>query len=335
LPLGFYLQTPTHRGDERGSRVHLAPEYSGYDVPMLEIFIDVVLPVFLMAGAGAAVRAFRKISVEPISYVTLYIFSPCLAFHSLANTTLPGEELVKIGLFAVVLAMATYILSKVAARGMKLDRETTSAFLLTSLFMNSGNYGLPVALFAFGQEGLDRALVFFVAQFALAGTLAVFIASSSQHSLKGSLISVMRVPLIYASVAGVGVNVLAIDLPLLVGGPIRILGNAAVPSMLIVLGLQLAEPFALGRPIVLVATCFIRLVVAGGIAYAVTLVFGFGDVTQKVLIVIASMPTAVLTIIVATEFRVRPNFVTSAVVVSTLASLFTLTMILSLIDRFL
>ena len=140
---------------------------------MLEIFLDIVLPVFLMAGSGAAVRAFRKISVEPISYVTLYIFSPCLAFHSLANTTLPREELIKIALFAVVLATSTYILSIIVARGMKLDRETKSAFLLTNLFMNSGNYGLPVAIFAFGQEGLDRALVFFVAQFALAGTLAV------------------------------------------------------------------------------------------------------------------------------------------------------------------
>lgn len=302
---------------------------------MLEIFIDIVLPVFLMAGAGAAVRVFRKISVEPISYVTLYIFSPCLAFHSLANTTLPREELIKIALFAGVLATLTYLLSVIVARGMKLDRETKSAFLLTNLFMNSGNYGLPVAIFAFGQEGLDRALVFFVAQFALAGTLAVFIASSSQLNVKSSLISIMRVPLIYASVAGVAVNLLGVDLPILLGGPIEILGDAAVPSMLIVLGIQLAEPFSIGRPIVLFATCFIRLIVAGGIAYILTLVFGFGDVTQKVLIVIASMPTAVLTIIVATEFKVRPNFVTSTVVVSTLVSLFTLTMILSLIERFL
>ena len=101
--------------------------------------------------------------------------------------------------------------------------------------------------------------------------------------------------------------------------------------MLMVLGLQIAERFSLEVPWALIATCLIRLVISGAIAYIITLVIGFDDMTKQVLIVMSSMPTAVVTTILATEFQARPAFVTSAVVVSTLMSLVTLTLLISLV----
>lgn len=300
---------------------------------MLGTFIEIVLPVFLMAGIGIILRKTRQVPTGPVSQVTLYVFSPCLVFHSLSNTALSTGDLGSIAGFTITLAVLTYPLSYIATRMLRLDRETQSGFMLTTLFMNSGNYGLPMALFAFGQAGLDRAIVYFVTQATLAGTLAVFVASRSQLDIKSAVTAVFKMPLVYASLAGVAANLLNFEMPQTIAEPVRILGAAAVPSMLMVLGLQIGEKFSLEQTKALMATCFIRLVMSGGIAYLLTIPFGFTGLSQQVLIVMASMPTAVVTIILATEFRAKPTFVTNAVVLSTLGSLITLTILISVVKE--
>ena len=300
---------------------------------MLGTFIEIVLPVFLMAGIGIILRKARQVPTGPVSQVTLYVFSPCLVFHSLSNTALSTGDLGSIAGFTITLAVLTYPLSHIATRILKLDRETQSGFMLTTLFMNSGNYGLPMALFAFGQAGLDRAIVYFVTQATLAGTLAVFVASRSQLDIRSALTAVFKMPLVYASLAGVAANLFNMEMPQTISEPIRILGAAAVPSMLMVLGLQIGEKFSLEQTRALIATCFIRLIISGGIAYALTIPFGFTGLSQQVLIVMASMPTAVVTIILATEFKAKPTFVTNAVVLSTFGSLVTLTVLISIVKE--
>ena len=302
---------------------------------MLEIFVDVVLPVFLMAGAGALLARLRHVPAHSISQLTLYVFAPALVFGSLANTTLSLEQLGKITLFTLVLAAVMYLLSLVTAKLLRLDREQTSGFLLTTIFMNSGNYGLPVALFAFGEAGLELAVVFFVTQAALGGTLAVFIASRSQLDVKGALLSVLRMPLLHATLLGLAVNLLDVQLPTTIGEPVRILGNAAVPSMLMVLGIQLATRFSMEDTRALVAATFMKLVVAAGVAYLITPLLGIDGVLRQVLVVVSAMPTAVFTIILSTEFQARPSFVTSTVVLSTLLSLVTLTVLVTVVDALL
>ena len=123
------------------------------------------------------------------------------------------------------------------------------------------------------------------------------------------------------------------EMPQSISEPVRILGAAAVPSMLMVLGLQIGEKFSLEQTRALIATCFIRLIISGGIAYALTIPFGFTGLSQQVLIVMASMPTAVVTIILATEFKAKPTFVTNAVVLSTFGSLVTLTVLISIVKE--
>ncbi len=300
---------------------------------MLGTFIEIVLPVFLMAGMGIILRKMRQVPTGPVSQVTLYVFSPCLVFHSLSNTALSSGDLGSIAGFTIILAVLTYPLAYIVARMLKLDRETQSGFMLTTLFMNSGNYGLPMALFAFGQAGLDRAIVFFVTQATLAGTLAVFVASRSQLDIKGALTAVFKMPLVYASLAGVAANLLNLETPQTIAEPVRILGAAAVPSMLMVLGLQIGEKLSLEQTGALIATCFMRLVVSAGAAYLLTLPFGFTGLTQQVLIIMASMPAAVVNIILATEFKAKPTFVTNAVVLGTFASLITLTLLISFVKE--
>lgn len=297
----------------------------------LNIFISVVFPVFLMAAVGALVHRFRPISPEPLSQAILFIFSPALVFNGLATTQVALEDLARIAAFSLLLMACLYIIAYVAARAMRVPQDAQSTFVIGALFMNAGNYGLPVALFAFGDEGLAIAVVFFVTQAILAWTVGAFIASRAQSNLVGSLVSVAKLPTSYAAVAGLAVSMLAIELPDFIQQPAQIMGDAAIPAMLIVLGIQLASTREMAGARAIAGVVAIRLVLSSLVAYGLVQLLQFDDLTSKVLIVVAGMPTAVLTIILATQYKGRPELASGIVVAGTLASLASVTVVLSLV----
>ncbi len=298
----------------------------------LNIFTSVVLPVFLMAGIGALVHRFRPISPEPLSQVILYIFSPALVFSGLVTTPVPLADLARIAVFSLLLLASLYIIASVALRVTRIPQDAHTTYVIGALFMNAGNYGLPVALFAFGSEGLAIAVVFFVTQAILAWTVGAFIASRSESNLLGSFLTVAKLPTSYAAVLGLIVSTFSVELPDTILRPAQILGDAAIPAMLIVLGIQLASARALAGVQAIAGVVAIRLIVSSAVAYGLVQLLQFDDLTSKVLIVVAGMPTAVLTIILATQYKGRPELASGIVVAGTLASLVSVTVVLSLIE---
>ncbi len=297
----------------------------------LNIFISVVFPVFLMAAVGALVHRFRPISPEPLSQAILLIFSPALVFNGLATTQVALEDLARIAAFSLLLLSSLYIIASLAAHAMRVPKDAQTTFVIAALFMNAGNYGLPVALFAFGDEGLAIAVVFFVTQAILAWTVGAFIASRAQSNLVGSLVSVAKLPTSYAAVGGLAVSMLAIELPDYIQRPAQIMGDAAIPAMLIVLGIQLASTREMAGARAIAGVVAIRLILSSLVAYGLVQLLQFDDLTAKVLIVVAGMPTAVLTIILATQYKGRPELASGIVVAGTLASLVSVTVVLSLV----
>jgi predicted permease len=294
---------------------------------MLAVFANVVLPVFTIVASAYLLGRWKRIPPAPLSQVVFYLFSPALSFSGLTGGSLAAEEAFQIALFVVALAAVMLVLGWAAARLLRLDGPHTSAFLLTSVFMNAGNLGLSVSLFAFGEPGLQRAVAFFVVHSLLSGTLAVFLASRGSGSTRQALLSILRTPVSYAGVAGLAVLVWSLPVPLLVERVTGLLGAAAVPGMLAVLGLQLAD-IRLGAQVreVAVATVM-RLVVGVGAALVLVDLFDLQGVTRAVMILQAAMPTAVFTVILASEFRAAPRFVTGVVLVTTLGAIFTITLL--------
>lgn len=300
-------------------------------MPLLNVFINVVLPVFLMAAVGMVFAHFRKASPSTLAQAVLYVFSPALTFHSLATTEIPPGDVGAIALFSLVLLGLLYVLAWGGARLLALDRKASASYTLTVLFMNSGNYGIPVALLAFGQDGMDRAIVLFVVQAVMGGTIGVFFASRGSRTVVDALKAVVKMPMGYAALAGLFVNVADLALPPFLDQTTNILGQAAVPGMLIVLGIQLYQNFRVVQLRVVSASVFSRLILSVGLAYVVTLLMGVDGLTQKVLIVVSGMPAAVFVTILATEFDARPDLATSSVLVGTLASMVTLTVLLAFV----
>ena len=293
---------------------------------------DNIVPIFLAIGAGFLAGKILKVEMTSLSRITFYVFAPCLAFDSLTRTRLEAGEVGLVTLIAVLAMLINGALAWALSRALKLDRSTTAAFVLVIMFVNSGNYGLSLVELAFGQEALARALIYFVASSTMIYSVGVFVVSSGKASLKEALGQLVRIPALYAVVAALLVMWLNIPIPDPIATPIAQLGRASIPAMLVVLGIQMAYVQRLERlPLVGVASVF-RLAVGAAVILGLVTLFNISGPARQALVIEASTPTAVLTAILAVEYKLEPAFVTGTIVVSTLLSPLTLAALVMLVQ---
>jgi hypothetical protein len=286
---------------------------------MLDVFLDVVLPVALAAVFGGVLGRWRGIPVDTTAALTFYIFAPALVFHSMANTSLSAHDTIDV--VAVLLAsfVAMYAASLLWSLLRGHDAPMRAAVAVGATTPNVGNMGLPVAQLAFGDLGLQLAVMNFVAGAVLVNTAGIAIAATAGGSRRDALLAPLKYPALYAALLGVIVNVAGIDLPKAIDEPAATLGAAAIPTMLVVLGLQLSN-LNLGDDVVdTLAVNAARLLISPAAAWLCAEALGIEGVTRGTLIVLA------------TTFKARPVFVTQVVVSSTLLSMATLSVLITLV----
>ena len=302
---------------------------------MLDVFINVIMPVFLVAVVAGAFQRWKNVSAAPISQITLYILAPCLIFKSLVEQEIPSS--VSIGIVLTVLCGTTvlvisgYLVSKI----MRHDGTMRGAFILSTAFPNVGNLALPVLMLAFGEEGLAIGVIIFVTQATIGFSFGVFVVANSNMNVLQAIKQIFKIPAIYATTLAFIVRALGIELPVLVAQPITMLGQSAIPMMLVVLGLQFGNQFKLDNLINLSIAVILRLFLSAPLIYVTSLMFNLTPLAQGVVIIAYAMPVAVFTIILATEFKTNPKFVTNAVVTSTVASTITLAILIPFVKTFL
>ena len=163
---------------------------------------DAILPVLSIAAVGYALGRGRDVDVDGIATVTIYVLTPALVFHSLVTT--PIGEATAFVLGAGVVAYTLGMLAIAAGVGSALGESgaTYGGLLLSSSFPNAGNYGIPLAAFAFGAVGRSTAVLYIVFQSVLMYTAGVSIASEgASTSVRDAVVEIFRLPLVYAVVA--------------------------------------------------------------------------------------------------------------------------------------
>lgn len=308
-----------------------APPLSG--AALLNIFLTVVLPIFLVAGAGAALQRVRPGPLGMLAPAALYIFAPALALDGLLRTELPLEVSLRIVGAAATILIAMVAVSWAVARALRLDRTNESGFMLAGTFGNAGNMGLPVSFLAFGEDGLAVAIMVFITQSSISWPIGIYIAARGRTRGWAPLLTAVRAPVLYVVPVALVVRALDWTLPVTMERPISLLADAAIPGMLLVLGYQLALGIAVDRPVGIAAALVTRLIVGAAAGAGLATLFGLDGDVRNTVVLIAAMPAAVFITILAAEYRTAPRFVASVVVVSTVASLATLTLVIDLLER--
>jgi predicted permease len=296
---------------------------------LFSIFISDLLPVFAIAGVGFVLARFAGVQVQAVSRLTFHALAPALVFNILATSTADSGQAGRMALFYALVALSAATMARLVAIPLRLDRRSLTAFLLVVICSNSGNYGLPVTLLAFGREALTFASMYFVTSSMFTYTGGVFLAASGQRSVRQALVGVASIPAVYGAVAALATSSLGIPLPGAVAAPITLLSDAAVPMMILVLGMQLERAARPERPVVVAAAVVVSLVLTPIVALGIAHLIGLQGNALRAGVLQASMPTAVITTILAVEFDVLPDFVTSVVFVSTLLSPLTVTLMIA------
>jgi predicted permease len=197
------------------------------------------------------------------------------------------------------------------------------------MFSNSGNYALPVVLFAFGRDALAYASVYFVASAIAVYTVGVIVAASGRSSVRRAFTGILRVPALYAVAAASVVMLFHLTVPLAIMRPVSMLSDAALPVMLLVLGMQLERAVMPKRPIVVGVAVVLSLLVAPLVGISLATLLHVTGAARQAAVVLAGMPAAVITTVLALEFDLEPSFATSAVFLSTILSPFTLVLLIA------
>ena len=296
---------------------------------LFSIFVSDLLPVFVIAGVGFLLARFAGVQVQTVSRLTFHALAPALVFKTLASSTAASGQVGRMTLFYVLVALSAAVMARLIAIPLRLDRRALSAFLLVVVCSNSGNYGLPVTLLAFGREALMYASVYFVASSMFSYTGGVLLAASGRRNVRDALAGVAGVPAVYSATAALLIMSLGIHVPGAVMSPITILSDAAVPMMILVLGMQLERAARPERPVVVAAAVVVSLVLTPLAALGLARLVGLQGAALQAGVLQTSMPTAVITTILAVEYDVLPGFVTSVVFASTLLSPLTVTLMIA------
>lgn len=302
-------------------------------IELLQIFVDNIIPILIAAAAGFIVARRFQIDPNPIGKLLFNIFSPCLVFSSLSTSEIEGSEFVIIFaaviLFQVIMALMALGLAWIHGVN-PVDRATT---MLAAFCFNAGNYGLSLVNFAFGPEIFARSVVAFVATVIGHYSLGIFVASSGRQSPFVSLLSILKTPAVYAAAAALLVKAFQISVPLAIDRSVSLLADAAIPVMLVLLGLQLAQSVKLRNAPLVVSSAGLKLVAAPLIAWIIALFLSMPTASAVAFIIQSSTPTAVITIIFATEFDLNRELSLNFILASTLFSPVTLSILILLLRQ--
>ena len=296
----------------------------------MEILRAAIVPIALVALAGAVMGRCFELEIKTLSRLNLYLLFPALVLTGLQSSSLSGAIALRLVTAVWLTSALLYGVAIMVARICGWAANEQKSLVATTLFSNTGNMGLPFVLFALGDAGLERAIVYMVASALMVATVGPI--ALRGEGVKQGLRFTLRLPIVWATFAGVALQFWVLQLP----GPLErgvvMLGEAAIPLALLTLGIQLARtPFSFGIPEGVSAG--LRLVVSPLVAFGVGRSLGLSGLELQVLVVQAAMPVAVSSVVWVTELGGDAGRVARAVVLSTVLSLGSLPGVLWLVQR--
>ena len=119
-------------------------------MPLLNVFVNNLLPILLLSGAGFALGRALKLDSRPLGRVIFYILSPVLIFNLLTSSQLAVESILLMVGYSASVMLTVAGIAFVLGKLLRLERATLTAVVITTLFANNGNYGLPLVAFVGG-----------------------------------------------------------------------------------------------------------------------------------------------------------------------------------------
>ena len=297
---------------------------------MAATLVAALVPVLLIAAAGAILARATRLDFRAVHVFAYWIAGPALVFRTVFLASLDASDFGRIAGFAVATYAALLLLAVAIGRIARWDRDKTRAAALSLASMNCANYGLPIVAIAFGAEGLAIATAFvsihIIVHVALGGTYAGW---DPSRGWRDGARRILASPYLYAVGLALGLRVLVPALPAPIDSTLDLLGQTWIPLLILLLGVEFAAIQSFRGASEAIPLALVKLLVPPALALGLAILFGWSGVPRAVLVLEASMPTAVNGVVFARQFGARPSLVAATLVFSTVGSLVTLPLLLS------
>ncbi|MGC9505724.1 AEC family transporter [Baaleninema sp.] len=291
--------------------------------------LSAVLPVACIVAIGFFVEKTLHLDRASLSRLTLFVFSPALVADAIYRMPLTAENAAGLFLGFTLVYLLLCLLSWGLGRLLKFPPVVQKSVVATTSFPNTGNMGLSVTFFAFGEAGLDRAVVVLI-------ICSILVFSTGPAILKGggfanAIRFTLKLPLIWAMLSGFLLRLLPFDLPFKLDEGLHVLAQGTIPMALLLLGMEVASA-KVQLTLYEGAASLLRLLGGAMVAYIVATALGLTGLDWQVLILQSSMPAAVSSFLMVNEFGGDGVRTARVVMVSTLMAFVTLPLVLWVIS---
>ncbi len=297
--------------------------------------LQVIVPLAIPVSVGALLVRFKSLETKHLLTFVLYYLMPGMVFNTLYTAQITFEDLYGTIVFSLLDLIVLWAVARTAGKILKLPAPEVAGVTLISTLTNNVNYGLPLVLLAFGQPGLDKASIYVVIQMILVNTIGVYFAARSNFSMKNAVKSVFSLPSIYAVLLAVLFRAFALHLPDVIEKGVDMSTKAYSPVVLAILGAQMAGVKGTKLVRELRAAFWsgmtIRMLLSPLIAYLLLRVLGISGILFPVLFILASMPVAVNSVILAEKFDASAHIVSKCILWTTLVSFIVLPILIELV----
>ncbi len=293
-----------------------------------QILLQVLGPIVLVAVVGYLLQIRLHLDVRSLSRVVFYILAPCLIYSSIITLKIDAATISRTLLFAAANMALMGVIALLLTRRWHYTGNLGSAFIVATILLNDGNYGLPLNLFAFGAEGLNYAVIMYIFNNLVGNTLSIYLLARGNHGARVALRRTLTAPFVWGMLLGLLGRATGLAPTGSFMDMIQMAGRATIPVFLLILGMTLAQTRTHSHGLAIPRLATLRMVGGPALALVLARLLGLSGLNYSVAVMQASMPTAVNTIVLSNEFETTPDFVAGAVFFTTLISVVTLPLLL-------
>lgn len=289
----------------------------------LDLLMRVTLPIVALIAAGRLFQPRLKLDVGSLNRLQVMVVMPAFLLHSLSTAKQPISAVWPTVGFMAVLFACLILLGWAAAVVFRLPREYRPILALATVYANVGFFGMALVQLAFPADFILQQSVITSLMTMLIVTVGVWLLAPAGESagLFGRLRQAFETPVIPAVVLGLALRGFEVELPPVLGLPIKMMGSIFTPLALYTLGAQLAETGE-GRiaPLPMTLVMVLKLVAAPALTWGLALLMGVPKDLTGLYVAGAATPVGVLLGVYCAEYQRHPRFMASAILWSTIAS---------------
>ncbi|MDC5842080.1 AEC family transporter [Vibrio europaeus] len=285
---------------------------------MFQQVVGILFPVFALVAVGYSVGRWLKPDFKPINRINMDAFTPALVFSSLVAMPLDTQQVPLLTASLVAVLLPGLVMIPVC----KMSKLRYKAWAPPHMFRNSGNLAIPLFTYTFGDTALASAVLLFVVSACIHISLGLALLSEGNPFKQ-----IIKMPIFLAASTALILNLSGIGVWSPLYEATVLLGQAAVPVMLLSLGAQMCNMRMSGLKVGML--CTLQSLFTGAIAFAVIYFFiPLPTMQLQMMVLFTMLPPAVMNYLFAERFQIEPTKVASMVLFGNFFSILTLPLLL-------